>query len=281
MGLGRYIPVFNGQVATLSFLFSVTSLLLMASSDLHYTTVAAIELTYVLLLAIFHSVKLVQVITCSHCIGVVFASGVLVALSGEVYAYFGAYAMALAFFHISEYVVTAIFNPHTLSINSFLINHSWEYGIAAIVSWIEYCLEYYFFPSMKYVHFISCIGIVMVICGEFLRKAAMFTAASNFTHIVQFRKRHNHVLVTHGVYSLFRHPSYVGWFYWSIGTQLVLCNPLCLVAYAIASWMFFSGRILDEEEMLIQFFEEDYIEYKKKVGTGIPFIKGFPLEKVL
>lgn len=44
---------------------------------------------------------------------------------------------------------------------------------------------------------------------------------NNFKFVqVQCEKNAGHVLVTHGVYSIFRHPSYVGWFYWSIGTQV-------------------------------------------------------------
>lgn len=66
----------------------------------------------------------------------------------------------------------------------------------------------------------SVVGLIMVLCGEGLRKAAMLTAGSNFNHIVQNEKAQSHVLVTSGVYSYFRHPSYVGWFYWSTGTQV-------------------------------------------------------------
>lgn len=281
MALQHHLPVFEGKVVTLSFLFSIASLLVMATSHLQFWAVAATEATYMTILALFFSMPIVQVIICSHGIGIVFAVGALVAVSGEPFAYFGFYAMGLAFFHISEYVVTAIYNAHTLSIDSFLINHSWEYSIAAIASWSEYLVEYYFFPDMKSIHWISWIGILLVVGGETLRKAAMFTAASNFTHLVQYRKRPEHVLVTRGVYSVFRHPSYVGWFYWSIGTQLVLCNPICLVGYVIAMWLFFSGRIYEEEQMLVQFFGEQYIQYKKEVGTGIPFVKGFPLETAI
>lgn len=67
---------------------------------------------------------------------------------------------------------------------------------------------------------ISLIGGLMCIGGEILRKAAMLTARTNFNHIVQSVREEGHQLVTHGVYSICRHPSYVGWFYWSIGTQV-------------------------------------------------------------
>ena len=30
----------------------------------------------------------------------------------------------------------------------------------------------------------------------------------------------DHLLITTGIYAHMRHPSYVGWFYWSVGTQV-------------------------------------------------------------
>lgn len=48
---------------------------------------------------------------------------------------------SLSFFHYSEYLVTAIINPHSLSLDSFLLNHSVEYTLAAISSWVEFTVE--------------------------------------------------------------------------------------------------------------------------------------------
>lgn len=31
---------------------------------------------------------------------------------------------------------------------------------------------------------------------------------------------------------LVRHPGYMGWFIWSLATQLLLVNPICGLAYA-------------------------------------------------
>lgn len=74
--------------------------------------------------------------------------------------------------------------------------------------------------ELKQLKWLSLLGLLMVLGGDSLRKAAMLTAGSNFNHIVQNEKARSHVLVTSGVYSFFRHPSYVGWFYWSAGTQV-------------------------------------------------------------
>lgn len=126
----------------------------------------------------------------------------------------------LAAFHYSEFLAIAWANPATLSIDSFVLNHSIAYGVAACLSWIEFFVERYYFHEMKLPTFVSYIGLILCISGEILRKIAMCTAKHNFNHCVQSEKSDNHQLVTHGVYSVCRHPSYVGWFYWSLGTQV-------------------------------------------------------------
>jgi len=93
--------------------------------------------------------------------------------------------------------------------------------------------QYYSFSELKTFHTICYVGLAMCAIGEILRKSAIWTARDNFTHIVQQEKTQTHVLVTHGVYSWFRHPSYVGFFYWSIGTQvsveIIIISHLCVL----------------------------------------------------
>jgi protein-S-isoprenylcysteine O-methyltransferase len=135
---------------------------------------------------------------------------------------------------------------------------------------------------------VHIVGLIMCIVGDTIRKTAILTAQRNFTHQVQYVRRPNHVLVTNGLYNYCRHPSYMGWFYWSIGTQvcigpnvqptctqLALCNPVCTIIYALAAWYFFSERIDDEEQTLLRFFGHQYFDYQRKVPrTGVPFIVG-------
>ena len=86
-------------------------------------------------------------------------------------------------------------------------------------------------------------------------------------------KREQHKLVTTGFYSIVRHPSYFGWFYWSVGTQLILGNPLCAVGYALASWRFFQSRIQFEEQTLVDFFGAEFVAFRERVPIGIPLLK--------
>ena len=85
--------------------------------------------------------------------------------------------------------------------------------------------------------------------------------------------RAGHELVTTGIYRYLRHPSYTGWFWWSVGTQLVLGNPLCFVAYACASYSFFADRIPFEEETLRDFYPREYPAYAARTFVLIPFLR--------
>lgn len=152
----------------------------------------------------------------------------------------------------------------------------------------------------------SSTGVALVLLGQLLRSMAMIHASTNFSHLVAFNKRASHQLVTDGVYrsvlsnptraqthlysrSWFRHPSYAGFFYWAVGTQFVLQNPISFVIFAVVLWRFFYYRTRcksplciplhqplmsssAEEGALIKFFGQDYIDYRNRVGTKIPFI---------
>jgi len=184
----------------------------------------------------------------------------------------GAYLTFLAFFHLSEYLHVAIYNPQSLSADSFLLNHSPEYSIAIASSIVEYFVESLVFPGIKELGFISVIGILGAFAGQIVRSLALFTARHNFTHDIAEKKRDEHVLVTTGIYSRVRHPGYLGWFWWSVATQVVLMNPICTLGFAYAAWKFFKERIEYEEETLVKHFAEKYEDYKKRVPTLIPGI---------
>lgn len=191
---------------------------------------------------------------------------------------FGAYLQCLTFFHLSEFVVTALYNAKECSTDSFLLNHSMEYALAALASWFEFFIEAALFPQwFKLNGYTWYLGLFLIMSGELFRKLAMYTAGTNFNHYVQEKRQDDHILVTRGVYSFVRHPSYFGWFYWSIGTQILLANPICTILYAIASYKFFESRIKFEEFHLIKFFGKQYQQYQARVTSGIPFVKGFIL----
>jgi protein-S-isoprenylcysteine O-methyltransferase len=71
-----------------------------------------------------------------------------------------------------------------------------------------------------------------------------------------------------------RHPSYFGFYFWALGTQLMLTNPFSFVAFLFILHRFFADRIAIEERALLRFFGQEYYEYMQRVGTMMPFISG-------
>ncbi|KAK9764411.1 farnesyl cysteine-carboxyl methyltransferase [Basidiobolus ranarum] len=182
------------------------------------------------------------------------------------------YMAFLALFHYLEYTLTAIYNSHTLSLDSYLLNHSTEYILANVIVLLEYLIELYFFGDFKKFGFLNILGIVFILSGQLARTLAMYTAKHNFTHQVASFKEKEHVLVTDGIYRLMRHPSYFGFYWWALGTQFLLLNPIGIIGFAIALQYFFSKRIAYEEFTLQRFFGDEYTQYTKKTRTLIPFI---------
>lgn len=71
----------------------------------------------------------------------------------------------------------------------------------------------------------------------------MATAGTNFNHTPQKKKQAGHELVTSGIYAYSRHPSYFAFFWWAVGTQVLVGNKICLVAFFVFLWNFFNQRI--------------------------------------
>jgi protein-S-isoprenylcysteine O-methyltransferase len=185
----------------------------------------------------------------------------------------------LSVFHFLEFWVTAQRNTTVANIDSFLLTQNWpSYAIAHSLAFLETIIVSVFFPNRNWSPFgipqslYVIIGIILIIAGQSVRTIAMYQAGASFNHQVQQRRAATHTLVTRGVYSFVRHPSYFGFFWWGLGTQLVLGNVVCFCAYAAVLWTFFRDRIEHEEDKLVDFFGEDYQRYRKRVPTRIPFI---------
>ena len=187
------------------------------------------------------------------------------------------YFITLCIYHYTEFFSVLLYHFNKLSCEYFLIDQSLSWIIATIISFIETILETYYFNKYKKIKIFFIIGLIMTIIGQIFRIGGIYTGKKNFTHKISYEKKKEHKLVKNGVFALTRHPSYFGFYLWSIGIEIMCCNPICFIGFTFILFYFFKNRILLEEKLLIQFFGEEYLEYKKKVGILIPFIS---LDKV-
>lgn len=217
----------------------------------------------------------------------------------------------LSLFHFLEFYVTARYNTRAATVSAFLLSsNGWAYNIAHGSAVVECLISHLLWPGRSTVgrllsvtepfygtsvSLLLLLGFALIAVGQVVRTLAMSQAASNFNHHVQVEHKAGHVLVKHGVYRYFRHPSYFGFFWWGLGTQLVLGNVICFVGYAAVLWRFFASRIkrellpslawrfpkyltnphgiIGEESFLIQFFGVEYLQYRQDTPVGIPCIR--------
>lgn len=179
-------------------------------------------------------------------------------------------------YHLLEFLTTTRNHPETASYDSFLFYQSFEYAFARVMYHLEFFLWYFLWPDLRTNKFsttLSCIGLIGVLTGQAIRTIAMYQCGASFTHVVMQQKKQEHVLITHGIYQYFRHPSYFGWFLWATSLQLLMFNPLFFVATCYMSYRFFSERIPREERALVEFFGQEYVKYRDATPTWLPFIR--------
>ena len=156
----------------------------------------------------------------------------------------------LSLFHFLEFWTTARYNTHNAKVSSYLLtSNGGAYLSAHVAAMAEIIITSFFFPALQDAYsnvYTITLGLLLVTTGQVIRSIAMAQAGVSFNHIPAKSKKNDHVLVTSGLYSYFRHPSYFGYYFFAVGTQIVVGNKVCFVSYAVILWYFFKDRITCE-----------------------------------
>lgn len=185
----------------------------------------------------------------------------------------GLYTLLIPLYHMLEYLCVALYNPNRVSMESFMFNPDDDnnYYKAMLISIIEYVVGCWLFPNWKAPGLLTVCGLLMAVAGQCIRTLAMITAKTSFNHFIAKRRENDHQLITHGIYRYERHPSYVGFFCWAVGLQLMLKNFISLLAFIAVLGYFFCRRTRYEEDTLVKIFGTQYDTYRKQTPTLIPF----------
>jgi protein-S-isoprenylcysteine O-methyltransferase len=164
-----------------------------------------------------------------------------------------AFLALLSLLHFCEFYAYARWNLKHVKADSFLTRSNGRaYAYAMALGLAETVVTGLFFPRWQDVWarpWIQAVGAVLVVAGQVLRHAAIVTAGNSFHHLIQRTRSTDHVLVTTGPYAVLRHPSYFGFYWWAVGTQILLGNALSTPLFAAILWQFFFRRTIGECEI--------------------------------
>lgn len=113
------------------------------------------------------------------------------------------------------------------------------------------------------------LGVALLIVGTVLRVWPMFVLGRRFSAFVAIQEQH--ALVTDGLYSYVRHPSYLGGLIGTAGWALVFRSALCLLFTAVLVWPT-AARIHAEEALLSSEFGARYQDYRARTWRLVPFV---------
>ena len=82
-------------------------------------------------------------------------------------------------------------------------------------------------------------------------------------------------LNTTGIYSIVRHPLYVGNFFMWLGPVLFLRSVWCVIIFLLAYWLYYERIIFAEEQFLRRKFGEPYDTWAFRVRSVIPRFRNY------
>ena len=89
---------------------------------------------------------------------------------------------------------------------------------------------------------------------------------------VTLEVRSSHQLITHGVYSVVRHPMYAAFLLFGLAQALLLSNWVAGFSALAAVALLCNVRVPREELMMCEFFGEQYRQYRRRTGGIAPRI---------
>jgi protein-S-isoprenylcysteine O-methyltransferase Ste14 len=116
---------------------------------------------------------------------------------------------------------------------------------------------------------LNIIIVILLLAGLIVAISARRTLARNWSGAVALKE--DHELITAGLYQYVRHPIYTGMLLMILGTALSLATLGACIGFLII----LVGVLLklkQEEALLTKYFSQDYLSYKKRTRTLIPFI---------
>jgi protein-S-isoprenylcysteine O-methyltransferase Ste14 len=133
-------------------------------------------------------------------------------------------------------------------------------------------LSYFYLKNFNYTipDYIKNIAPVIMLIALICIIKTSYDLGNDYSFTLQIRK--DHKLVDTGIYKYIRHPMYFCGLLFIVGQSLLIPNLIGNISNLIVIYVFATGRIPDEEKMMIKEFGNAYLEYIKSTKSVIPFV---------
>lgn len=115
---------------------------------------------------------------------------------------------------------------------------------------------------------VRLLGIVIAILSLFYFNRIHKTLGANWSPALEIRKGHQ--LIKSGPYKRIRHPMYAQIWLWTIAQFLMVSNIFAGLSGIVAWAILYFIRVPKEEEMMIENFGDEYIQYMEQTRRVLP-----------
>lgn len=134
--------------------------------------------------------------------------------------------------------------------------------------------ETFFLKKTPYEVYYEMLCLVLSLIGLFIRICVIGYVPKN-TSGRTVTKKVADSLNTTGMYSLVRHPLYVGNFFMWLGPAMLCGNFWFVIAFILLYWVYYERIMFSEEQFLRGKFGENYLNWAKNVPAFVPNFKNF------
>ncbi|MFO7756043.1 MAG: isoprenylcysteine carboxylmethyltransferase family protein [Bacteroidales bacterium] len=129
-------------------------------------------------------------------------------------------------------------------------------------------------PSLEYSPVAEIAFLAVSLLGQIIRAVTVGRTPKN-TSGRNINGQVAEKLNTRGIYSLLRHPLYLGNFFMWLGPVLFLRSVWIIIIFCLAYWLYYERIMFAEEQFLRRKFSESYDRWAEMVKSFIPSFRNY------
>jgi len=159
---------------------------------------------------------------------------------------------------------------------NFLFRHRGEIPIVLFIA----AVPVIYFTDINYLKgntlsYITYFAVFLSILGFVVRAIAIATTPKGTSGRNTKEGQVAESLNTTGIYSMVRHPLYLGNYFMWIGIVMFTFNWSFVIIVTLAFWLYYERIMFAEERFLERKFGNDYMDWASKIPAFIPCLKKF------